>query len=54
LPLIGLKYCNIKLVSVEIFAKLSALEWLEMSENNLRTVHIKIWRAGQKLRANRL
>jgi len=43
--------CNISSLSVETFAKVSALKWLRLSHNNLRTVDINILRALPKLSA---
>ena len=41
--------CNLRSVSVETFANVSALEWLGLSYNNLRTVDINILKALPKL-----
>jgi Leucine-rich repeat (LRR) protein len=41
--------CNISSVSVETFANVSALEWLHLGFNNLRTVDVNILRALPKL-----
>ena len=41
--------CNISQVSVGTFANVSALEWLDLSENNLRTLDINVLRALPKL-----
>ena len=40
---------NVISVSVETFAKVSSLEWLDLRHNNLRTVDINILRALPKL-----
>jgi Leucine-rich repeat (LRR) protein len=41
--------CNISSLSVETFANVSALEWLKLSHNNLKTVDINILRALPEL-----
>jgi hypothetical protein len=41
--------CNISTLSVETFAKVSALEWLNLSNNKLRTIDINILKALPKL-----
>jgi Leucine-rich repeat (LRR) protein len=41
--------CNVSSVSVETFANVSALEWLDLSNNSLNTVDINILRALPKL-----
>jgi len=41
--------CNVSSVSVETFANVSALKWLDLSNNNLRTVDINILTALPKL-----
>jgi Leucine-rich repeat (LRR) protein len=41
--------CNISSLSVETFANVSAMEWLDLKYNNLRTVDIDILRALPKL-----
>jgi Leucine-rich repeat (LRR) protein len=41
--------CNISLVSVETFTNVSALNWLKLNLNKLRTVDINILRALPKL-----
>ena len=43
--------CNISSLSVETFAKVSALEWLGLSYNNLTTVDANILKALPKLSA---
>jgi len=42
---LGIAYCNVSSVSVETFANVSSLEWLDLSDNKLRTVDINILRA---------
>ena len=39
---LSIGYCNVSSVSVETFANVSALEWLDLSHNKLRTVDINI------------
>ena len=41
--------CNISSLSVETFANISALKWLDLSYNNLRTLDINTLRALPKL-----
>jgi hypothetical protein len=43
--------CNVSSVSVETFANVSALEWLELSYDNLRTIDINILKEMPKLSA---
>jgi Leucine-rich repeat (LRR) protein len=43
--------CIVSSVSVETFANISALEWLDLSSNNLRNVAIKILKVLPKLSA---
>jgi hypothetical protein len=45
----GISNCNISSLSVETFANVSALEWLSLSYNFLRTVDINILRELPKL-----
>jgi len=49
LSLLDISYCNVSSVSVETFANVSAMQWLTLSHNNLRTVNINILRALPKL-----
>jgi len=42
---LDISQCNVSSLSVETFAKVSALEWLELRDNKLRTVDINILRA---------
>jgi len=42
LKILGISGCNISSVSFETFAKVSALEWLDLSYNYLRSVDIDI------------
>ena len=37
-----ISYCNVSLLSVESFSNVSALNWLDLSYNKLRTVDINI------------
>jgi tachykinin-like receptor len=46
---LDISHCNVNSVSLETFANVSALEWLDLSYNNLRTVDINILRALPKL-----
>ena len=46
---LDISLCNISSVSVEKFANVSALEWLDLSNNNLKTVNINILTALPKL-----
>jgi hypothetical protein len=46
---LGIKDSNISSLSVETFANVSALSWLDLSKNNLRTVDINILRVLPKL-----
>jgi Leucine-rich repeat (LRR) protein len=46
-----ISYCNISSVTVKTFANASALERIDLSDNNLRTVDINILRALPKLSA---
>ena len=39
---LDISLCNISSVSVETFANVSALEWLDLSNNNLKTLNINI------------
>ena len=48
---LGISHCNISSVSVETFANVSALEWLDLSYNNLRSLDVNILRALPKLSA---
>jgi len=48
---LGISYCNVSLVSIETFAKVSALEWLDLRYNNLRTVDINVMGMLPKLSA---
>jgi len=43
--------CNISSLSVETFANVSAMGWLDLGENNMKTVDINILRALPKLSA---
>jgi hypothetical protein len=49
LSFLGLSGCNVSAVSVETFANVSALIWLDLSYNFLTTVHINMLRALPKL-----
>jgi len=49
LSALGIGSSNISSVSVETFANVSALEWLDLNNNSLRTVDINVLRALQKL-----
>ena len=49
LLLLGITDCNVSSVSVETFANVSAMEMLDLSYNNLRTLDINILRALPKL-----
>jgi len=51
LSVLGIRSSNVSSVSVETFANVSSLEWLDLSDNNLRTVNINILRALPKLSA---
>jgi hypothetical protein len=51
LEVLDISLCDISSVSVETFANVTALEWLEMSYNNLRSVDIHILKALPKLSA---
>ena len=44
-----ISHCNVSSLSVETFANVSALELLDLSNNNLRTLDINIFRALPKL-----
>ena len=46
---LDISHSNVSSVSVETFANISALEWLGLCDNNLRTVDINILRALSKL-----
>jgi len=46
---LDISYCNISSLSVETLSNISALEWLDLSDNNLRTVDINILRALPEL-----
>jgi len=46
---LAISACNISSLSVETFANVSALEWLDLSYNNLRTLDINILRALPEL-----
>jgi hypothetical protein len=48
---LGMSGCNISSVSLEAFANISALEWLDLSYNNLGSVDINILKALPKLSA---
>ena len=48
---LGISGCNVSSVSVETFANVSALEWLSLRQNNLRSVDINILKALPKLSA---
>jgi len=43
LSVLGIRSSNISSVSVETFANVSALEWLDLNNNSLRTVDIYIY-----------
>ena len=45
----GISHCNVSSVSVETFANVTALEWLDLSYNTLRSLDINILRAFPKL-----
>jgi Leucine-rich repeat (LRR) protein len=49
LSILGLSYSNISSVSVETFANVSALELLDLSDNNMLTLDINILRTLPKL-----
>jgi hypothetical protein len=49
LSVLSIGSSNINSVSVEIFANVSSLEWLDLNNNSLRTVDINILRALPKL-----
>ena len=49
LSLLRLSGCNISSLSVETFANVGALKWLDLSDNNLKTADINILRALPKL-----
>ena len=49
LPRLDTSYCNESSVPVEIFANVSALERLDLCDNNLRTIDINILTALPKL-----
>jgi len=51
LTFLGLSHCNISSLSLETFANVSALEWLDLTDNNLRTADINILTALPKLSA---
>jgi Leucine-rich repeat (LRR) protein len=44
-----ISHCNVSSVSVETFANISALEWLDMSYNKLRSLDISILKVLPKL-----
>ena len=44
-------YCDVSLMSVETFANVTALEWLDLSYNDIRNVDINILKALPKLSA---
>jgi hypothetical protein len=46
---LDISLCNISTVSVETFANVSALEWLDLCNNNLKTLNINILTALPKL-----
>ena len=46
---LDISLCNISSVSVETFANVSALEWLDLSNNNLKTLNITILTTLPKL-----
>ena len=46
---LDIERCNVNSVSVDTFANVSALEWLDLRYNNLKTVDINILRALSKL-----
>ena len=46
---LSISRCNINSVSVQTFANISALEWLSLSHNTLRTVDINILKALPKV-----
>ena len=46
---LDMSYCNISSVSVETFAKVPALEWLDLRRNNLINVDINMLKALPKL-----
>jgi len=48
---LGISGCNVSSVSVETFTNVSALKWLDLSFNNLRSVDIKLLKALPKLSA---
>ena len=50
---LGISDCNVHVssVSVETFANISALEWLDLTNTNLRTLNISILKALPKLSA---
>jgi Leucine-rich repeat (LRR) protein len=49
LKYLGMSGSNVSSVSVETFANISALEWLDLTNNNLRSLDISILRALPKL-----
>jgi hypothetical protein len=49
LTYLGISGCNVISVSVETFANVSALEWLDLSYNNLSSVNIDILKVLPKL-----
>ena len=49
LKALGISFCNVRSVSVETFANVSALELLDLRENNPRSVDINILRALPEL-----
>ena len=49
LKLLDILDCNISSVSVETFANVSALEWLDLGYNNLRIADIDILKVLPKL-----
>jgi hypothetical protein len=48
---LAISHCNVSSLSVEIFAKVSAMELLDKSDINLKTVDINILTALPKLSA---
>jgi len=46
---LDISYCNVSSVSVETFANVIALEWLDLRFNNLRIIDINIFRTLTKL-----
>jgi hypothetical protein len=49
LKILDISFCNVSSVSDETFANVSTLEWLDLSQNNLRSIDINITKLMPKL-----